>query len=255
MAAAEKVVQAGAGVRAVGRALEILLAFTSKDVELTAAELLKRVRLSRPTLYRLLYTLEKTGFVVALGEPQRFRLGPAVGKLADIWSSSLDVSAAADPIMKRLWTETEETVAVFVPQGPLRLCIAELPSPQVISFKRGVGYTELLARGASGRAMLAFMDLAPDELPVFLRGTDLDPKEFARELARTRKRGYATSHNELIRGAVAIAAPFFYRSGRLAGSLGLFGPEVRLDKVRLEKLGTLVQKHARELSKALGAGT
>ncbi|MDB5871048.1 MAG: transcriptional regulator, IclR family, partial [Ramlibacter sp.] len=44
------------GVRAVGRALEVLLAFREGDSELSASELLARVKLSRPTLYRLLYT-------------------------------------------------------------------------------------------------------------------------------------------------------------------------------------------------------
>ena len=65
-------------VRAVGRALEILLAFTPQDAELSATELLERVDLSRPTLYRLLYTLQEHGFIVSAGEPQRFRFGPAV---------------------------------------------------------------------------------------------------------------------------------------------------------------------------------
>ena len=58
-------------VRAVGRALEILQAFTEGDPELSAGELLKRVDLSRPTLYRLIYTLEEHGFIVSVGEPQR----------------------------------------------------------------------------------------------------------------------------------------------------------------------------------------
>ena len=39
-------------VRAVDRALDILLAFRPGDEALTVAELLKRVDLSRPTLYR-----------------------------------------------------------------------------------------------------------------------------------------------------------------------------------------------------------
>lgn len=42
------------GVRAVDRALEILLAFQPGDDELTVAEIRTRVDLSRPTLYRLL---------------------------------------------------------------------------------------------------------------------------------------------------------------------------------------------------------
>ena len=61
-------------VRAVERALEILLAFRPGDKELAVAELLTRVDLSRPTLYRLLNTLEQQGFLVSSGEPQRFRL-------------------------------------------------------------------------------------------------------------------------------------------------------------------------------------
>src|SRR5579864_3591749 len=62
-------------VRAVERALEILLAFRPGDEELSVAELLTRVDLSRPTLYRLLNTLEQQGFLFSFGEPQRFRLG------------------------------------------------------------------------------------------------------------------------------------------------------------------------------------
>ena len=90
-------------VRAVGRALEILLAFTAQDFELSAGELLKRVDLSRPTLYRLVYTLKEQGFLVSIGDPQRFRLGPAVAKLAHVWTSSLNLATIAEPVLRRLW--------------------------------------------------------------------------------------------------------------------------------------------------------
>lgn len=240
------------GVRAVGRALEILLAFTPQDHELSATELLKRVDLSRPTLYRLLYTLEQMGFIVAFGEPQRFRLGPAVGKLAHIWTSSMDISTVAEPIVKRLWEATQETVAVFVPQGTHRRCVAELPSPQPLSFKRGVGYTELLVHGASGRAILAWMEPTAGSLRSMTSGTEVDPEQLAKELALTRKRQYAVSRNELIRGAIAVAAPFFDRTGKVAGSLGVFGPEVRWDDTKLKDLGTELVTYATQVSEALG---
>eukprot|EP01034_Spumella_vulgaris_P011935 gene11935-15185_t len=100
-------------VRSVARALEILLAFTPQDFELTAAELMTRVALSRPTLYRFLYTLQELGLLVAVGEPQRFRLGPAVAKLAHTWSASLDVATIAEPVLRRIWNETLETVGLF----------------------------------------------------------------------------------------------------------------------------------------------
>lgn len=239
-------------VRAVGRALEILLAFTPQDFELSPGELLKRVDLSRPTLYRLLYTLQEHGFLVSEGEPQRFRLGPAVAKLAHVWTSSLDLSLIAQPVLQRIWRATGETVAMFVPQGGLRLCLAELPSPQPLNFKRGVGYTERIVKGATGRAILAFMATTPEEMDSYIRDSGVDPDAFQTELERTRQRGYASSHNELISGATALAAPFFDRNGCVAGSIGVFGPEVRLAPDRQQEIAHLLTVESQNLSQLLG---
>src|SRR5665213_2458887 len=178
--------------------------------------------------YRLLYTLEQNGFLVAAGEPQRFRLGPSVARLAHAWTASLDLAVIAEPVMRRIWKSSGETVAIFVPQGALRRCVAEIPSLQALSFKRGVGYTERIARGATGRAILAHLPVSDAELRAYTRDTKLDFDELRRELERTRKRGYAMSRNELIEGAVAIAAPFFDRHGAIAGSIGIFAPAARM---------------------------
>src|SRR5262249_31839638 len=132
--------KAGDSVRAVDRALDILLAFKPQDDTLTVSELLRRVDLSRPTLYRLLRTLQRKQFLIASGDPQRFRLGPAVAQLSHVWTAGLDLGAAAEPMMRRLRDETSETVALFVPQGAFRLCIAEMPSNQALSFRACVGY-------------------------------------------------------------------------------------------------------------------
>ena len=239
-------------VRAVGRALEILLAFTPSDYELSPAELLKRVDLSRPTLYRLLYTLQECGFLVSTGEPQKFRLGPAVAHLAHVWSSSLDISAVAEPILRKIWEHTQETVALFLPQGQERLCVAELPSPQPLNFKRGVGYKERIVLGATGRAILAFSEVQPAELKSYLKGTELKFNDLLKELELTKQRGYATSHNELISGAVAVAVPFFNSHGKVAGSIGVFGPEVRLNDQAIKKILEPLTTEAKNLSILLG---
>lgn len=242
-------------VRAVGRALEILLAFTESDPELSAGDLLKRVDLSRPTLYRLLYTLQENGFIVSVGEPQRFRLGPSVARLAHVWKSTLDLSTLAEPVLRRIWEETQETVALFVPQGNMRLCVSELPSPQPLNFKRGVGYTERIVLGATGRAILAYMEPSPEQLRSYVQGTQVNLKDLEAELAATRKRGYSTSRSELISGAVAVAVPFFDRESGVAGSMGVFGPEVRMDASRQKEIAQLLQEESVRLSEALGFGT
>lgn len=241
-------------VRAVTRALELLLAFTRDDFELTASELLQRVDLSRPTLYRLLYTLETNGFITSVGDPQRFRLGPAIAKLSHVWSETLDLAHLAEPIMRTLWIETRETVAVFVAQDSFRLCLAEMPSPQPLNFKRGVGYTERIALGASGRAILAFMPEVKTQLGRYIDGLNIDQAQYYDELVATRQRGYAISRSELIKGAVAVAAPFYGSKG-VAGSLGVFGPTSRLGEQEVSSLGTALIRGASRLSEALGIAT
>jgi IclR family acetate operon transcriptional repressor len=242
----------GEGVRAVERALDVLAAFAPGDSELLVADLLKRVDLSRPTLYRLLHTLEKKGFVTSSGEPQRFRLGPAVARLAHVWSSSLELTAIARPAMLEAWAYTSETVALFVPRGEMRLCVAEMQSAQPLSFRRGVGYSERLVRGASGRAILAFLPLAPGQLEAYAAGTSTDIEWVRGELGLTRERGYAMGHNELIQGAYAVAAPFFDQTGAVAGSLGVFGPDVRLTEGRVHEFGHYLRGLAARLTGTLG---
>jgi IclR family acetate operon transcriptional repressor len=240
------------GVRAVERALDVLSAFAPGESELLVADLLKRVGLSRATLYRLLHTLEKKGFLASSGEPQRFRLGPAAARIAHVWSSSLDLAALARPAMLDAWAYTSETVALFVPRGEMRVCIAEIPSAQPLSFRRGVGYSERLVRGASGRAILAFTPLPPGRLEAYAAGTSTDVEWTRSQLALTRERGFAAGHNELIQGAYAVAVPFFDGHGAVAGSLGVFGPDVRLTEARVHEFGRYLCHLGGQLSAALG---
>ncbi len=241
----------GDGVRAVERALDILLAFDAADQELSAGELLKRVDLSRPTLYRLLQTLEQKGFVASSGNPQRFALGPSMARLAHLWTARTDLVALAEPLMRALWQETQETVSLLVHRGDQRVCAAELPSPQPLSFRRGVGFSEKIHRGASGRAILAFV---PDPMPFLEPGlTAAEREAFLAELAKVRRSGWATSEDELIRGASAVAVPFFRHDGAPAGALAVFGPTVRMDRERVRRIARLLLEQAHQLSRALGS--
>jgi IclR family acetate operon transcriptional repressor len=239
------------GVRAVDRALDILMAFRAGDPRLSASELLKRVDLSRPTLYRLLRTLEQRGFIVSVGEPQRFQLGPSVAHLARMWTSGLDLATLSQPMMRRLWEQTGETVALLVHHGEERVCVAEMPSAQPLSFKRGVGHSEKVILGASGRAILAFADDASH----YIHGKipKARQKDYLDELARIRQAGYAISRDELIQGAVAIAAPFHSAGNKVMGSLAVYGPSARVDAPQVKRIAQWLKEAARELSQQAGA--
>lgn len=228
-------------VRAVDRALAILNVFTEEARELTAAQLLQRLALSRltlsrPTLYRLLHSLESSGHIASYSPPdrqaQRFRLGPAIAGIARAWTASQDIAVVAQPFMQRLWQQTEETVSLFVRQHQHRLCIAEIQSPQALSFKRGVGFREKITLGASGQVILAFDEAIADTAA----------------FKAIRKHGYAVSNSALIEGATAIAAPFFDKNRVVCGSIAVFGPTLRMTASKVSSIAALTVRCAESLS-------
>lgn len=223
-------------IRSIERAVDVLSCFDRQNSQLSVTDLQKRLGLSRPTLYRILATLEGKGLIRSFGEPQRFELGHAAARLAGTWIGQHDLVRAARPILHRLWQETDETVALFVAGDGEKICVEELPSRQALTFTRGVGFTEKLDVGASGKSMLAFMPGAPDTA----------------ELAAVRRTGVYVSEGEIIDGAVAIAAPVFGSDGTVAGGVCLFGPEVRLREAKRASFIDRVRAASEDISRALG---
>ena len=236
-------------VRAVDRALDILLAFRPGESQLSAAELLRRVDLSRPTLYRLLRTLQARGFVVANGQPQRFGLGPSVAQLTHAWSSGQDFVERARPVMQALWEATGETVALMVHTGHERVCVAELPSPQPLSFRRGVGHRNQVLLGASGRAIVAFV---PEPSAYLAALPHKKRAAYAQELERIRQEGYAVSREELIAGAVAMAVPVLSAEGEVQGSLAVYGPSARIGEAQIRRMAKLLLQAGEQLRQSGG---
>src|SRR5262245_8671145 len=121
-------------VRAVDRAIEILHAFSSDRPSMSVLEIQKKVRLSRPTVYRLLETLASHGLIRVYGTPQRFSLDYGVGVLAKNWTAGLDPIVASQPILKRLQEDTRETIGLNIVRGHQAVCILELPGPHALSM-------------------------------------------------------------------------------------------------------------------------
>jgi DNA-binding IclR family transcriptional regulator len=215
-------------VRAVERAVDILFSFSAQAPVQDIAGLQKNTGLSRPTLYRLLGTLERKGLVHSFGEPRRFQLGYRCALLSSAWNHSPALLSVARERLEALWRETQETVTLMVPlSNTHRMCVIELKSPQPISFSRGTGYVEPMHRGASGKVLLAQM--SPPRLDDAL--ASLPAREKTRlmaEVAAARGRRSLVTRGEVIPGAVAIAAPVLVEGREPVGSVCVFATELRM---------------------------
>lgn len=237
-------------VRAVERAVEILQSFSRAKPSMTVAEIKKVVGLSRPTLYRILNTLERKGLVKCSGEPQRYFLDFGVATIANVWLATSSPVDVASPVLTTLWEEINETVGFFVPNDLNRVCVAELPGRQELSYSRGVGHISGMHETASGRAILAFSD---NEIMANVEATLAKGERGSlhRELKKIRRDGFAFSGGSIV-GIRGIAAPCFAESGKVIGSISITGPESRLKEDRLPFVVSKLRAAVAEVSKALG---
>ena len=243
----------GLAIRSVERAVDVLTYLGRADAAASVTDMQRVLGLSRPTLYRLLHTLEKKGLVRSVGDPQRFQLDYRVVELSSAWLGRNDVVSVAQRHLSALWRDTDETVAMFVPGDPsTKVCVQEMPSRQALVFTRGVGFTEPMTVGSSGKAILAFMPAADIEAVLAATAEAAERSAIRRDIETIRCDGYSISTGEIIAGAVSMAAPVFGRGGAVAASISLFGPEARITgEHRAACLGRLRQA-AREISMANG---
>jgi DNA-binding IclR family transcriptional regulator len=61
------------------------------------------------------------------------------------------------PILEGLWANTGETAVIFMLDDGRRVSVLDLRTPHKLGFARVLGETEHISKGASGKAILAYV--------------------------------------------------------------------------------------------------
>jgi len=240
-------------VRAVERALDILLVFTEHS-SLGLTEIADKVGLHKSTVHRLLASLESKGFLVRDVVTEKYRLGFRVWELsAKLAEQSDDPGVLLLPEMERLRDLVGETVSLYIREGDERIRIQAVQSKQEIRRVAPVGARLPLYAGASSKVLLAFAD--EEERESIMNSADwpasVNRDAFRRTLEDIRALGYATSAEEREAGVAAVSAPILTNSGRLVAALGVSGPANRLDPERIRAIAPQVIEAARRMGKMM----
>lgn len=112
-----------------------------------------------------------------------------------------------------------------------------------------------LATGASGLAILAFLDRDRREAVIddhLASGAESTRAELEDEIELIRARGYAISHGKRISGATGIAAPVFGADGEVIGDLVISMPYVRFMDGKEAEFAAITLERADALTSLLG---
>ena len=204
-AAASKVAEpAPGGIQVIARTAEILRVLRAEPDGMTPAELGEHIGLARSTVHRLLHAMRNEGMVETSGPRGRYRLGPAIHRMADAaWRSSL---GGLHPLLEELARTVGETVDLSVLDRDRVTIADQIISSQRLRAVNVIGESVPLYCTASGKAFLAAMDQAalaralPGTLARLTPATITDKSVLAAELALTRSRGYALDREEHTEG-------------------------------------------------------
>ncbi|KAA5825864.1 IclR family transcriptional regulator C-terminal domain-containing protein [Saccharopolyspora hirsuta] len=241
------------------RGLSVILAFSHNSPRLSLADLSAATGLSRPTVRRIVLTLEELGYVRSEG--RLFSLTPHVLALGNAYLSSLNLTEVAQPFMEEVTRETGQTCSLAALDGEDAVYLARVPARKVMSITLTTG-TRLPAYATSmGRVLLS--GLPESELEAFLNAVELHPltahtitdRERLREaVERARERGWAVVDQEFEVGVRSFSAPVKDATGHVIASLSMScsARDVDLDTIHAEHLPVLVRAAAR-ISEQLGA--
>ena len=247
-------------VDAAAKALELLNVFSFKQRRLSLSDLAARTGIPRATAFRLLSTLEQSGFVAKAGA--EYQLGIKCLVLGNVVAADLDVREKAHPHLVALRDATRETTHVAVLHQWQVVYLERVPSPQPVGFMQSRAGAILPAYcTALGKTLLAYQpeaDVAAwassQTLAALTPHTKTSPKLLIEELRLIRERGYALDEQEHEVGVRCVAAPLRDHRGDVVAAISVAGPEYRMPAALAgSPLAAQVCASARAISLELGA--
>ena len=213
-------------VEALARGLEVIRSFDRLHVTQTISQISERTLLARPTVLRLLITLEELGYVRC--QDNHYSLTPKVVDLGMAYVSSLGLYGAAKPHMETLSKQVDQTVSLAELDGSDIVYTGRVEVPKIVSVGVTVGSRLPSASTAVGRVLLA--DIHDSELHDVLNTPSLSmyiprirftAEQIRSRLQTVRDQGWAESDEDLQYGVQAIAAPLRGEDGRVIAAIGL----------------------------------
>jgi IclR family pca regulon transcriptional regulator len=234
------------------RGLRILGLFNAERRQLTLSELSEIAELPRATVRRVLYTLERLGFVELEG--RQFRLAPRVLTLSSAYLTSNPVPAVMQPVVARISRELQEACSAAVLDGHDAVMVARSSPVRIITVGLELGFRLPAFCSAVGRVLLAGLPdtdlhdcLASLEPVAFTPHTLLDKGAIRDRILAARADGFATVEQEIELGfsSIAVAVQRHDRATTCALHVGL--PAQRATRKRMiDEFLPVLQRAAEE---------
>ncbi len=236
-----------------------LLSYLADNPNSGVSEIASRTGSTKSQIFRLLYTLERRGFVHKDPATRNYFLGATCLFLGERARAQSSLVTVAEATMERLVSETGENVHLVVRENAKSVVVALKESQQPLRLYAEVGREGPLHAGGSSMVLLAHAPshileaILERPLEAFTARTETRPDAVLRTLAQIRSSGYHVALEDLDEGAFSIAAPVRDHAGAVVAALSIAGPLARLTPATQRRHVERVMRAAGEISRGLGA--
>jgi len=213
-------------IEALARGLDVLRCFQPGQPVMTLSEIATATGLARPTVRRILITLDELGYVRSA--ERGFALTPRVLELGMAYVGSLGMWDIARPHMQRLVAQTNESTSMAQLDGSDIVYVARVAVPKIVTLAVNIGTRFPAPATSMGRILLSA--LTGDQLDEVMRTPSrsgivarYQPSraELDQALQEVRARGWALADEALAPGIRSIATGVRDGHGRVVAAINV----------------------------------
>lgn len=212
----------------------------------------------KTTVHRLLYSMNKLGYVDRDPVTNLYSLS---GMFFELGTNALPyqrLTVVAKPMMQRLLLTFGESINLAVPQGGVLIYILVLESPRAHRVAANVGSYSYLHSTSVGKCIAAYLTPREKEqylnrygMPPMTQSTITSRVQLEEELAGVRAEGVAIDNEENAQGIICVGGPIFASGGQPIAALSVSGPTIRVSS-NLPAIKDAVRETVQNISILLG---
>ncbi|MEX0317417.1 MAG: IclR family transcriptional regulator [Ruegeria sp.] len=213
------------------RLISILEVVAVAGRPVSASEIQRGVGLPKPTIYRLVQSLQEQRLLDSPAQDGKVVIGDRIVRIALLGKSDVDVRKASAPLLKAAALQFNETVFLArFREVQVEIIHVETPEdPGRAYIHPGLGVRPMHACSCS-KAIAAFAEpefqerILNDSLKQYTEHTRTTPDALRAEFAEIAKRGFADCDQEIDIGIASVAAPVSIGNIGAIFSVGAVGP-------------------------------
>jgi DNA-binding IclR family transcriptional regulator len=245
-------------VQALDRAFAVLDLLGESETPLGLAQVASSLQLHKSTAHRFLMVLERHRMVERT-TGGKFRLGLRLFDYGNRAIEKYDLRERAQPHLRRLVTETEETAHLCILEGHHVIYIDKIEPARSVRMITRIGASNPVHCTSVGKAMLAF--LPEDRIAEIMKRLRFErfttrtistAEALRTEIEKTRRRGYAVDDEELEEGLRCIAVPVLDSQRLPVAAVSVSGPSFRVTAQKLPSIANQLLQCVRGISADMG---